>query len=143
MKNFFTLTLAALLFISLQSCSKIYSEYDNLEVIEDTFVGDISADEQNDNVDVAFTTTGTSGSYCFIWTNTEKNVLCNLNLTGTGAVEIEIDDARGNIVHKETLSTENGSEFQFLSDKGPKGNWFIKMFFEDYSGEGEMTASPE
>ncbi len=141
MKNIFSIALICFTVFSFHSC-KEYREFENLEVIEDTYDGPFLIDELNADLSMDFSSDGTDGAYCFIWTNPSRSGVCRATLVGTGSLRIEIDDARGNIVSDETLDLSENTTIAFETSKGPKGNWFVKMFFTDFEGEGECSLGP-
>ena len=57
-------------------------------------------------------------------------------------VLFEIDDARGNVVADETINLSETTTLSFQTDKGPKGNWFVRMIFTGFEGEGECSLGP-
>ena len=141
MKNIINLGFIVILAFSFQSC-KEYREFENLEVIEDTYDGPFLIDETNADLDMDFSSDGTDGAYCFIWTNPSRSSVCSVTLSGVGSLRFEIDDARGNVVADETINLSETTTLSFQTDKGPKGNWFVKMFFTGFEGEGECDLGP-
>jgi len=119
----------------LGSCKK-FSEYDNLDVIEATYTGDIVVTAPSDGIESQYSGTGDSGSYCFIWRNRSREAVLDMTASGSGTIRYEFEDARGNIVLNETVNAGDNTVISVETLEGPKGNWFIKVFFTEFSGEG-------
>jgi len=113
MKKFLSIALISLSAFGFQSC-KEYREFENLEVLEDTYDGPFLIADSNADLDMDFSSEGTSGNYCFIWTNPTRGAVCTVNMQGSGILNIEIDDARGNVVSNQILDLSETNEIVFL-----------------------------
>ena len=139
MKNLQKPFILIVIIISLASCRK-YQEYNNLDVIEETFAGSFDVSSSSGTLNGSFDGAGNSGSYCFIWENNGREAIVVLESSGsTGSINVVIEDARANEVFNEVHSAGSETGLAEASDKGRKGNWFVKIFFTDFEGAGTFS----
>lgn len=137
------LFVAALGMLIMVSCSK-YREYDNNEVVENTFTGNVEVTSMGSNPAGDFTGDGNSGTYSFVWENTEKTGALNFDITSqSGSVQFILNDKRGDEVLNETLTAGAGEDtFSGLSLEGKKGKWLVTMILTDFDGDGSYSLNP-
>ena len=134
--KFFFITLLTL---SIISCEK-YREFDNLEIVDNSFSGTISVTESAGDIDGSFMGMNDSGTYSFIWDNPTKGAVINVNhISGSGTVQFVLEDSRGNEVLSQTLTAGGSNAF---STDGKKGKWKIKIVFSDFEGDGTFDLNP-
>lgn len=123
----------------LSSCEKPYEKFENLEIIQNTYTGNIELTS-----DWMFTGNNDSGVYSFVFENQNKRCEALLNsTTQTGEVRVIFNDANGDIVLNEVISSESlVSELTGLSNKGEEGSWLVTLNFTNYTGTGALFVSP-
>lgn len=126
----------------LTSCQE-YAEFDNKEVIENTYGGQI---ELQGNVEARgdFWGAGESGTFSFVWENTEKKATVNFDVTTElgGSVQIIMNDAKGNEVFNKTRPESSNDTFSGLSEEGRKGKWLVKIILTNFDGDGTFDITP-
>ena len=141
-----TINVFLIIFISstlLTSCSE-YKEFDNNEVIEDTYTGNISVTSSGSDPAADFTGNGDSGTYSFAWVNTEKKASLNFDITSTtGSVQFIINDKRGNEVLNQTLTGGSAVDtYAGVTEEGKAGTWKVTMFLTNLNGDGSFSVHP-
>lgn len=138
------LTLALLLtgLTTITSCKK-YRKYDNKEVIENTYTGTI---ELTGNVEAIgdFTGNGDSGTFSFVWENTEKKASVNFDVTTApgGSCQIILNDAKGKEVFNKTRPEGGNDSFSGQSEEGKKGKWLVTIVMTNFDGDGTYDIRP-
>jgi len=128
-----------LLTLSIISCEK-YREFDNLEVIDNSFPGTMTVTESAGDIDGNFIGINDSGSYTFIWDNPSKGAVLNIStLSGSGTVQFVLEDSRGKEVLNEILTAGGSTAF---AENGKKGKWKVKLVFSDFEGDGTFDLNP-
>jgi hypothetical protein len=128
-----------LLLFTIISCGK-YRDYNDLEVIENSFSGSMTLSESTYDIDGEFLGDTDSGVYTFIWDNPAKGMVLNvINSSEEGTIQFVIEDSRGNEVLNESLSSAASDAF---SKDGKKGKWKVKVVFTDFKGEGKFDLNP-
>ncbi len=136
----FTLTLGLLL---IYSCKRPYKKYDNMEVIENTFTGNVMITSTGSDPAGDFTGNGDSGTYAFVWENTKKTAQLNYDITtSSGSVQFILLDARGDEVLNKTITAGGNDTFSGVSEPGKKGKWLVKMILTNFKGDGSFSISP-
>lgn len=133
----------SLILVGVYSCKK-YEKYDNHEIIENTFEGTVSIDNDSDP-DGNFTGENNSGVFSFAWTNTAGKAKVKLTLNGpsTGTVKLTLNDAKGKVVFSKSLSGANDdTSFEEYSETGKTGNWKVSLVFSDFNGTGSFEIDP-
>ena len=125
------------------SCKKEYAKYDNMEVVENSYTGNVTIVSTGQDPGGDFTGNGDSGEYSFVWDNPNKKAELNFDITtNTGSVQFIINDAKGNEVLNVTRSAGGNDTFSGVSDEGKKGKWLIKIIFTNFNGDGSFSVSP-
>ncbi|SMG35077.1 hypothetical protein SAMN05661096_02291 [Marivirga sericea] len=144
MKAIKFLSLAVLIsgLTALSSC-KEYSEFDNKEVIENTYSGNI---ELTGNVEALgdFTGDGDSGTFSFVWENKEKKASVNFDVTTApgGSCQIILNDAKGNEVFNKTRPEGENDTFSGETKEGKEGKWLVTIKLTNLDGDGTYDIRP-
>ncbi len=134
------LTLSVLLFAS---CEK-YKDFDNAEVIENSYSGSIVIDNDSDP-DGDFTGNGDSGTYAFAWVNTKEKAKIKLSIdnSASGSVQIKLNDAKGKEKFSKSLTgSDTEVSFEDYSEAGKSGTWKITVVFNSFKGDGSFEIDP-
>lgn len=146
-RTFKILTTAILLsgIITMTSCKKEYAEYDNLEVVENSYTGSVEVTSVGQDPAGDFTGDEDSGTYSFAWENSERKATLNFDVTTAegGSVQIIINDARGNEVLNKTRPDGNNDTFAGVSKEGKKGTWLVTIKLMNFTGDGSYSINPE
>lgn len=128
----------------LSSCKKEYGEFNNMQVVENTFTGDVEITSGGQDPAGDFTGNNESGTYSFAWVNPENSADVNFDVTtsGGGTVQMVINDAKGDEVLNKTRPEGDNDTFSGVSSKGRKGTWLITLIFSDLNGDGSFSISP-
>ena len=116
------LTVAVISTAFLTSCS----DYEDREVITNTYSGNI--DVTSGGVDPAgdFTGSGDSGTYSFAWINPQQKASANFDITSnTGSVQMIVKDNAGTVVIDKTLTAGGNDSYSGVSDAGEEGTWIV------------------
>ncbi|HCQ30251.1 MAG TPA: hypothetical protein DIU39_08200 [Flavobacteriales bacterium] len=125
------------------SCKKKYAKYDNMEVVENTYTGNVLITSTGSDPGADFTGVGNSGKYSFVWDNPKKRAELNYDITTpSGSVQFIINDAKGKEVLNVTRSAGGDDTFSGVSDEGKKGKWLITIIFTNFDGDGSFSISP-
>ena len=129
--------------IAVCSCEK-YDDYDNMEVVENTYTGNVIIESGGADPGGDFTGNGDSGTYSFAWKNPSSRAELNFDITTpTGSVQFILRDAKGKEVLNKTRSAGGNDTFSGVSDKGEKGIWLVEIILNDFDGDGSFSLSPE
>ena len=125
------------------SCSK-YKKYDNNEVIENTFTGNVAVSSTGSDPGGDFTGNGDSGTYSFAWENSKTKAELNFDITSpTGSVQFILNDRKGTEVLNQTISGGSGVDsYSGVSSGGKPGTWKVTMILTDFNGDGSYSISP-
>lgn len=143
--NIFLLSAAALTLTVLgASCSREYAEYDNMEVVENSYTGNIDVTSTGADPAGDFFGDGESGTYSFAWENSSKVADVRFDVTpdSGGVVQMIINDARGNEVLNETRPQGEEDTFSGLTEEGRKGTWLITINLTNVDGDGSYSINP-
>lgn len=146
MRNSIKLGLLAIALVgatTFTSCKK-YKKYDNGEVVENTFTGNVNVGSTGADPGGDFTGNGDSGTYSFVWDNSSKKANVNCDITSSsGSVQMIINDAKGNEVLNETLTAGSGVDsFSKVTEEGKSGKWLVTITLTDFNGDGSYSLSP-
>jgi hypothetical protein len=124
--------------ITMTSCSDEYAEFDNNEVVENTYTGNINVTSEGEDPGGDFTGDGDSGIYSFVWENKQNKANLDFDVTtqAGGSVQIILNDAAGNEVLNKTRPEGNNDTFSGVSKKGKKGKWLVTIKLTDFNGDG-------
>ncbi len=124
------------------SCEK-NDEYDNLEVVENSFSGNVNPSSIDADPAGDFTGNGDSGTYSFAWKNPVNVASITFDVTtASGAVQLIVEDADGNEVLNKTRPSGDRDSFSGLSEAGEPGTWIITIVFSDFDGDGSYSIHP-
>ena len=124
------------------SCSK-YKKYDNNEVVEDTFTGNVAVTSSGSDPAGDFTGNGDSGTYSFAWENSKKKASLNFDITTpTGSVQFIINDKKGDEVLNVTRSAGGNDSYSGVSEEGKSGTWLVTIILTDFNGDGSYSIHP-
>ncbi|MEN8251287.1 MAG: hypothetical protein ABFS32_20315 [Bacteroidota bacterium] len=142
MKVYSIFVVISLMVIGASSCEK-YDEYDNLEVIENTYSGNVIIESGGADPGGDFTGNGDSGVYSFVWNNPTSRAELNFDITTpTGSVQFILRDAKGKEVLNKTRSAGGNDTFSGVSEKGDQGMWLVEITLTDFNGDGSFSLSP-
>ncbi len=143
MRKHFSLIFMVALMTSIMSCKRPYKKYDNMEVIENTYSGQMVITSTGNDPAGDFTGNGDSGTYSFVWENPKETAQLNYDITTTsGSVQIILEDARGDEVLNKTITAGDPDTFSGVSEPGKKGNWLVTIILTDFNGDGSFSISP-
>ncbi|MCF6365313.1 MAG: hypothetical protein L3J35_03840 [Bacteroidales bacterium] len=131
--------------ITMTSCSK-YNKFEDNEVIEDTYTGNILLTSSGTDPAADFTGIGDSGTYAFAWVNSGTKASLNFDITaetGTGSVQMILNDKKGKEVLNQTLT--GGSDidtYAGVSEEGKPGTWKVTLILIDFTGDGSYSLHP-
>ena len=137
-----TFSLALIGVMTFASCQK-YKKFNNMEVIDNTFTGNVDIGSGGADPGGDFTGNGDSGEYSFAWVNSKNKANANFDITSnTGSVQMIIYDAKGKEVLNETRSAGGNDTFSGVSQEGKSGTWKISLILTDFNGDGSFSVSP-
>ncbi len=140
---FVTFTFAFALLLVATGCKRPYKKYDNMEVLENSYSGDMIITSTGTDPAADFTGKGDSGTYSFVWDNPKEKAHLNYDITtNSGSVQFIIRDARGDEVLNKTLTSAGPDTYSGVSDKGKKGKWLITVIMKDFNGDGSFSINP-
>ena len=140
--NFSKVAFFFLIVFSASSCEK-YDQYDNMEIVENTYTGDVIIESGGADPGGDFLGNGDSGTFSFAWNNPGSRAELNFDITTpTGSVQFILRDAKGKEVLNKTRSAGGDDTFSGESDKGDKGMWLVEIILTDFNGDGSFSLSP-
>ncbi len=131
-------------FFAFNSCKKEYEEFDNGEVVENTYSGTVDVTSGGADPAGDFEGDDDSGIYSFAWNNSQSQASLDFDVTTSqgGSVQIILNDAKGDEVLNKTRP-ENGSDsFSGVSEDGKKGTWLVTIILTNFDGDGSYSISP-
>lgn len=127
------------LIASLSSCKK-YEQYDNNEVVENSYTGEVMVTSSGSTPAGDFTGDGDSGTYSFAWVNAQEQASVTFDVTTAGgSVQVIVNDARGDEVLNETRPSEDLDSFSGPTALGKKGTWLITINLINFDGDGSYS----
>ncbi|RMG24932.1 MAG: hypothetical protein D6730_11640 [Bacteroidetes bacterium] len=148
LKNSFNLSITLLLLLGgLWSCEEVTDclngNYQNLEVVENTYTGRIEVTSRESDPGGDFYGNGDSGTYSFAWVNSHPTADVNFDITTpTGSVQMIIKDCQGVEVLNQTRSAGGNDTFSGVTRRGSAGTWLVSLIFTDFDGDGSYSLSP-
>lgn len=133
--------------IGLWSCDELtdglYDDYQNLEVVENTYTGRVDVTSTGSDPAGDFYGDGDSGTYSFAWDNPLRTADVNFDITTpTGSVQMIINDSDGVEVLSRTRSAGGNDTFSGVTERGAPGIWLVTLIFTDFDGDGSYSLSP-
>ena len=142
-KHFKIIAIALVLAGALITSCKKYEEYDNHEVVENTYTGNVETTSVGTDPAGDFTGSGDSGTYSFAWTNSKKKCSANFDITtNSGSVQMIVNDAKGNEVLNVTRTSDSEDSYSGVSEEGKAGNWLVTLILTDFNGDGSYSLHP-
>lgn len=128
---------------TMTSCEEEYAMYDDKEVIENSYAGNIAL-EGNVEAIGDFTGNGDSGTFSFVWVNTEKKASVDFDVTTSpgGSCQIVLNDAKGKEVFSKTRPEDGNDSFTGLTEEGEEGNWLVTIKLTNFDGDGTYDIRP-
>lgn len=125
------------------SCGK-YNKYDDGEVIENTYSGNVSVTSSGSDPAADFEGSGNSGTYSFAWKNSAKSASLNFDITSpTGYVQIILNDKKGKEMLNQILYGGSSVDtYAGVSESGKKGTWKVTVILSNFSGDGSYSLHP-
>ncbi len=141
--NFLLLLSILLLGTSCEDNNAPYSQYENNEVVENTYTGNVNVTSGGQDPGGDFTGTGNSGTYSFAWVNPQRRAEVNFDITtSTGSVQMIINDAEGTEVLNVTRSAGGNDSYSGVTEAGTSGTWLVTIILTDFNGDGSYSISP-
>jgi len=129
--------------ISLLAFISCGEEYEDGEVIRDTYSGTIHVTSGGEDPAGDFTGSGDSGIYSFAWRNPQSEASLNLDITtNTGSVQMILRDSKDTVVLDKTLNAGGVDSYSGVSDPGESGIWTVKLIITDFNGDGSYSLHP-
>ena len=132
--------IVAISLIGFASCSK---EYEDREIITNTYTGNIDITSVGQDPAGDFTGTGDSGTFSFAWKNPQRRASANFDITtNTGSVQMIVKDNAGTVVLDRTLTAGGVDSYSGVSDAGEEGIWIVELILTDFNGDGSYSLHP-
>ena len=129
--------------ISIFSSCETYRGYESLEVVDDTYTGELRIDESVGDIDGTFSGIGDSGTFSFVWDNPSRGAVLVLDvISGSGTVQLLLNDSRGEEVLNETLTAAAMVSLSQATTNNRSGKWLVTLVFTDFDGEGTFDLGP-
>ena len=147
MKNFKTYTFSVLLTLAIlnSACGPDNnSGCNNLNVIQNTYTGDIFVNSGGQDPSADFEGNNDSGIYSFEWCNPKGRASLDFDITTTvgGSVNIVLRDHEGIVVLNKTRPSGGEDSFSGVSDKGMRGTWTVEVTLMNVNGDGSWSMHP-
>jgi hypothetical protein len=137
-----TMLLAVAFIAGISSCKK-YRKYDDGEVVENTFSGNVDVTSTGSNPAGDFTGEGDTGTYSFVWDNSSDIAELNYDITtSAGSVTFVLKDAKGDEVLNQTRTAGGDDTFSGRSEEGKAGKWLVEITLTDFDGDGSYSLTP-
>ena len=124
------------------SCNKDkYEDYENTQIIENTYTGSIDNFAGDSDPDANFSGNDNSGVFSFAWINSSSKAKVKIDITSssTGSVKLIFNDSKGKEVFNKTFSnSDNLITFDGLTDEGTSGTWKVSFEFTNFNGQGSF-----
>ena len=126
--------------VGLNSCS---DEYEDREIITNTYTGNIDVTSVGLDPAGDFTGTEDSGTFSFTWRNPQKRASANFDITtNTGSVQMKVKDDAGTVVLNKTLTAGGNDSYSGVSESGEAGTWIVELILTDFNGDGSYSLHP-
>ena len=128
---------------TMSSCKKEYAKYDNKEIVENTYTGNIEL-LGTDELHGDFDGNGDSGELSFVWDNQRIKADIDFFVTSAsgGTVQIILNDANGKEVFNQTIPEGANDSFSGLSEEGKIGKWLVTIILKNIDGNGGYDIKP-
>lgn len=124
------------------SCNQgLYDDYDNTQIIKNTYTGSVDDFSGDSDPDANFTGDNDSGILSFAWINssTKAKVKLDISSSSSGSVKLTLNDSNGKEVFNKTFSSsDNVLSFDGLTDEGDAGTWKVTLEFSNFTGQGSF-----
>ena len=142
-KTFNRLFTALLCITVLASCAE-YKKYDDMEVIENSYTGNVAVTSTGSDQAADFTGSGDAGTYSFAWKNTKTTASLTFDITSpTGSAQMILNDKKGDEVINHTITGGSGADsFSKVSTEGKPGTWKVTLILTDFTGDGSYSVHP-
>lgn len=138
--NSLVIASAVIAIVSLNSCS---DEYEDREIITNTYTGNIDVTSVGLDPAGDFTGSGDSGTFSFAWRNPQKRASANFDITSnSGSVQMIVKDNAGTVVLDRTLIAGGKDSYSGVSDAGEEGIWIVQIKLTDFNGDGSYSLHP-
>jgi hypothetical protein len=138
--NSLVIAAAVIAIVGLNSCS---DEYEDREIITNTYTGNIDVTSVGLDPAGDFTGNGDSGTFSFAWRNPQTRASANFDITSnTGSVQMIVKDNAGTVVLDRTLTAGGNDSYSGVSDAGEEGIWIVQMKLTDFNGDGSYSLHP-
>jgi hypothetical protein len=137
-----TMVLAVAFIAGMTSCKK-YRKYEDGEVVENTFSGNVDVTSTGSDPAGDFTGDGDTGTYSFVWDNSSDKAELNYDITtNSGSVTFVLKDAKGDEVLNQTRTAGGDDTFSGESTEGKAGKWLVEITLTDFNGDGSYSLLP-
>ncbi len=134
------------LFAAISACDPDDDNKDcnNLNVIENTYTGDIDVNSFGLDPSADFEGNNDSGIYSFEWCNPQSRASLDFEITPTagGSVRMILRDHAGEVVLDKTRPDGGNDSFSGVSDNGINGTWTVEVILSNVNGDGSWSMSP-
>jgi len=142
MTRIFKIAIVLLAVLTFSSCED-YDDYHHMEIVKNTYSGDVIIESGDLDPGGDFTGNGDSGTFSFAWRNPTPRAELNFDITTpTGSVQFILRDNNKNEVLDKTRSAGGNDSFSGISAKGESGMWLVEIILKDFDGDGSFSLSP-
>ena len=116
----------------------------NLNIIQNSFTGDIDLNSRGQDPSADFVGNGDSGTYSFEWCNPKPIASLDFDITTSrgGSVRIILRDHEGKVVLDKTRPTNGNDSYSGASDNGINGTWSVEVILTNIKGDGSFSMHP-
>lgn len=141
-KKFILLPFIAIVFLFI-ACNPNDPDCD-INVIQNTYTGDIFLDPDKEDPSADFTGTTDSGVYTFEWCNPQSRASLDFDITTAsgGSVRFIVSDDEAKVVLDKTRPGSGEDSFSGVTDNGKSGTWTVEITFVDVNGDGSWSMHP-
>lgn len=136
--------LLAVVSIFLFSCNPDKDPECEINVVQNTYTGDIFLDPDKEDPSADFTGNTDSGVYTFEWCNPKSWASLDFDITTTpgGSVRFIISDHEAKVVLDKIRPGNGEDSFSGVTDNGKSGTWTVNITFLDVNGDGSWSMHP-
>ena len=136
--------LMALAFLAFSCESEDDLICNNLNVIQNSFTGDMDLNSRGQDPSADFVGNGDSGTYAFEWCNPKAIASLDFDITTSrgGSVRIILRDPDGKVVLDKTRPNGGNDSFSGVSDNGINGTWSVEVILTNVKGDGSFSMHP-